>query len=105
MSEVARRMNMKPSTLQSAIEGNPTISTLRKIAEAARCQVAEFFADELAEAGLQIVSMGIQPQPRQDVPTEEPLSLPPTDKATPEQVLRFSYDCPHCGHKVRVTIE
>jgi transcriptional regulator with XRE-family HTH domain len=28
-----------------------------------------------------------------------------SEKATSEQVLRFSYDCPHCGHEVRITIE
>lgn len=55
LREVARAIGMKPSTLQTTIDGNPTIGTLRKIAEAAKCPLAEFFADELAEAGLEIV--------------------------------------------------
>ena len=55
LREVARAIGMKPSTLQTTIDGNPTIGTLRKIAEAAKCPLAEFFADELAAAGLEIV--------------------------------------------------
>ena len=64
LREVARTIGMKPSTLQTTIGGNPTIGTLRKIAEAARCPLAEFFADELAEAGLEIVKKGAGPAPR-----------------------------------------
>ena len=56
LKEVARAIGMKPSTLQTTIDGNPTVGTLRKIAEAARCPLAEFFEDELLEAGLRIVA-------------------------------------------------
>lgn len=64
LREVARTIGMKPSTLQTTIDGNPTIGTLRKIAEAAKCPLAEFFADELAEAGLEIVKKGTDHAPR-----------------------------------------
>ena len=63
LREVARTIGMKPSTLQTTIGGNPTIGTLRKIAEAARCPLAEFFADELAAAGLEIVKKADAPLP------------------------------------------
>lgn len=63
LREVARAIGMKPSTLQTTIDGNPTIGTLRKIAEAAKCPLAEFFADELAEAGLEIVKKADAPHP------------------------------------------
>ena len=63
LREVARAIGMKPSTLQTTIDGNPTIGTLRKIAEAAKCPLAEFFADELAAAGLEIVKKGAGPAP------------------------------------------
>lgn len=69
LREVARTIGMKPSTLLTAIGGNPTIGTLRKIAEAAKCPLAEFFADELAEAGLEIVKKADAPHP-QPLPSE-----------------------------------
>jgi ribosomal protein L12E/L44/L45/RPP1/RPP2 len=40
-------MGMKPSALQSAIDRNLTVKTLRQISEAARIPIAEFFFDEL----------------------------------------------------------
>lgn len=77
LREVARAIGMKPSTLQTTIDGNPTIGTLRKIAEAAKCPLAEFFADELAEAGLEIVKKADAPHPPLGqygrLPKQEPL--------------------------------
>lgn len=46
---LAKEMGIKQSTFSQMINGNPTVKTLRLIAEAAKCQVAEFFMDELPE--------------------------------------------------------
>ena len=53
---LSKKMGIKQSTLMGMIKGNPTVSTLRKVSEGLGCQVAEFFSDELKEAGMQIVS-------------------------------------------------
>ena len=58
LQAVSGQMNVKHSTLSGMLSGNPTISTLRKIADSInamnkekglddRCYLAEFFADEL----------------------------------------------------------
>jgi len=47
LRDVSREMGMKPSALQSAIDRNLTVKTLRQISEAARIPIAEFFFDEL----------------------------------------------------------
>ena len=120
---------MKPSTLQTTIDRNPTISTLRKIAEAARCQLAEFFGDELAAAGFEIVKTD---NPQIDkgqinktaaAPTEgaeqagqaaedanrngvRQSAAPeaPNQKAETVKAVRFQYQCPACGRQFKVCI-
>lgn len=58
LQAVSGQMNVKHSTLSGMLSGNPTITTLRKIADSInamnkekglddRCYLAEFFADEL----------------------------------------------------------
>ena len=49
LRDVSREMGMKPSALQSAIDRNLTVKTLRQISEAARIPIAEFFFDELTD--------------------------------------------------------
>ena len=48
IQEVADRIGVAKGTLASMIgaSGNPTLGTLRRIADAIGCNVAEFFADE-----------------------------------------------------------
>ena len=46
--EVADRMQISLSSLNQSISGNPSIKTLRKIAEVVGCQVGDFFKDEMA---------------------------------------------------------
>lgn len=40
---VARKMGIKLPTLSEMISGNPTVSTLERIAEVLHCDVAELF--------------------------------------------------------------
>lgn len=48
IQEVADRIGVAKGTLASMIgaSGNPTLGTLRRIADAIGCNVAEFFTDE-----------------------------------------------------------
>lgn len=91
---LAKEIGVKQSTLMGMIKGNPTISTLRKLSDALKCPVAEFFADELAEAGFSIVKTAAPKRQDDGMATAEET-----------RVLRFQYDCPHCGESVKITIE
>lgn len=42
-TQVAKRMGISVSTLSAMINENPTLSSLERIAEALRCDVAELF--------------------------------------------------------------
>lgn len=48
-ADVAARMGVSRIALVQQINGNPTVGSLRKMAEAIGCKVSDFFADE--EAG------------------------------------------------------
>ena len=91
---LAKEIGVKQSTLMGMIKGNPTISTLRKLSDALTCPVAEFFADELAEAGFSLV--------KNAAPKHQADGVARAEEA---RVLRFQYDCPHCGEAVKITIE
>ena len=49
MEDVAERMGINRVTLSQTLSGNPTMSTLQRIADALGCKVGEFFLDELEE--------------------------------------------------------
>ena len=46
MAEVAKKLGVNPVNLSSAINGNPTLSTLSKIAEVLEVEVADLFERE-----------------------------------------------------------
>ena len=49
MEGVAERMGINRVTLSQMLSGNPTMSTLQRIADVLECKVGEFFLDELEE--------------------------------------------------------
>jgi DNA-binding XRE family transcriptional regulator len=51
---LAKKMGINRVTLAQMIDGNPTINTLRKIADAIGCKTYVFFNDEREEDGLHI---------------------------------------------------
>jgi lambda repressor-like predicted transcriptional regulator len=61
LRDVSREMGMKPSALQSAIDRNLTVKTLRQISEAARIPIAEFFMDELTDEECQQLLAALNP--------------------------------------------
>jgi len=80
-AQVAHAMGMHPKTLSSTIapDRNLTVNSLRKIANAIGCDIADFFADEVK-----------QPD------TEHKPAM--VDASKP------SVQCPHCGHEVRFCV-
>lgn len=82
---IAKKMEIKQSSISNMINGNPTIETLRKLAKAIGCSVAEFFIDELSDD----FDMSSYRQPKQE---EKPA------EAAPGVVV-----CPHCGAGISFT--
>lgn len=41
--EVAKRMNVTPAGLSNSINGNPSVDTLERIAEAIGCDISDLF--------------------------------------------------------------
>lgn len=48
MAEVADKLGKNRMTLYQNISGNPTVKTMREIADVIGCHVTDFFADEIA---------------------------------------------------------
>ena len=85
---LAKEMGIKQSSFSNMINGNPTVKTLRQIAEKVPCSVAEFFMDELPEDFDMSAVRG------KNVDTAQQSAMLP-------QALR----CPKCGAALAVKIE
>lgn len=94
---LAKAMKIKQSSLSNVINGNPTIKTLRLMAEKIPCSVAEFFMDELSREELIAFANTKTPEKKTEGDNEQ--------SAEEAKVLRFNYDCPHCGKSVKISIE
>lgn len=116
LRDVSREMGMKPSALQSAIDRNLTVKTLRLISDAARIPIAEFFLDELTDGERQQLLAALQPQqqPSQQPsagtePEQKDDALPfgnsPQSSALAHQPsLQQAIICPHCGHALAINV-
>jgi len=112
LRDVSREMGLKPSALQNAIDRNLTVKTLRQIATAAKCSIAEFFLDELTleerlellrsslpDAELQPVALSLQTPVKEEQPSAQN-TLPFADSAKgiqQESAMPGVFVCPHCG--------
>jgi lambda repressor-like predicted transcriptional regulator len=101
LRDVSREMGMKPSALQSAIDRNLTVKTLRLISEAARIPIAEFFADELP-AGFTLTSSGTEEAPKTDASSADDL---PFDNSQPSVQMQQAIICPHCKKAMTITVQ
>ena len=123
LRDVSREMGMKPSALQSAIDRNLTVKTLRQISEAARIPIAEFFLDELTDEERQQLLTALNPsQPAAESASAEQQSvsgeggasgLPfgcgepiPADAPTRSlsAIGQQAIVCPHCHQALVVNI-
>jgi lambda repressor-like predicted transcriptional regulator len=101
LRDVSREMKMKPSALQSAIDRNLTVKTLRQISEAARIPIAEFFADELP-AGFTLTSSGTEEAPKTEASSADDL---PFDNSQPSVQMQQAIICPHCKKAMTITVQ
>ena len=130
LRDVSREMGMKPSALQSAIDRNLTVKTLRQISEAARIPIAEFFfdelksdpkwveriLDELTDADRQQLLEALQPsaQPSQQPaagtePEQKDDALPFGNSPQPSAIahqpsLQQAIICPHCKKAMTILV-
>lgn len=106
LRDVSREMGMKPSALQSAIDRNLTVKTLRQISEAARIPIAEFFLDELTDTDRQQLLEALQPEQHNgdgsDVLSQANAHAEPFP--APSASIQQAIICPHCGHALVMNI-
>ena len=112
LRDVSREMGMKPSALQSAIDRNLTVKTLRQISEAARIPIAEFFLDELTDTDRQQLLAALQPsaQPSQQPVAENsqqsqdelPFSAHPQATVPAPLTADVAIICPHCHEAIKL---
>ena len=111
LRDVSREMGMKPSALQSAIDRNLTVKTLRQISEAARIPIAEFFIDELTDADRQQMLTALQgpaPDPSLlgrgvDTPEQQAVEQPKeNDQPSSALTADVAFICPHCHEAIKL---
>ena len=107
LRDVSREMGMKPSALQSAIDRNLTVKTLRQISEAARIPIAEFFLDELTDDERQQLLAAMQPEQHNgdgsDVLSQANAHAAPSP--APSALVQGALICPHCHQPFTVEIK
>ncbi len=118
ISDEDREKKLKSTTsyVSQLINGKsePSIKKLDELAALIGCRRWEFFEDEIEAAGFSVVRVGSAPTgdeasaslSQQESSTDQPEDIASTDgKAEEAKVLRFSYECPHCGKGVKISIE
>ena len=121
LRDVSREMGMKPSALQSAIDRNLTVKTLRQISEAARIPIAEFFFDELksdpkwverildilTDTDRQQLLAALQPEQHNgdgsDVLSQANAHAAPSP--APSASIQQAIICPHCKKAMTITVQ
>ena len=118
---LAKEMKIKQSTLSNMLNGNPTVKSLKLMAEKMPCSVAEFFLDEMSvkdlEALLEIARERENQQKQEstaeqmadkmgaahEVSTEgkqSPGDLPFKDE--PVLTADVALICPHCHEAIKM---
>lgn len=111
LRDVSREMGMKPSALQSAIDRNLTVKTLRQISDAARIPIAEFFLDELTDGERQQLIAALQPsaqpsrQPAAGTEQEQKADALPFGQQQRTAISQQAIICPHCHSALVFKIE
>lgn len=111
LRDVSREMGLKPSALQSAIDRNLTVKTLRLISEAAKIPIAEFFIDELTDEERQQLLTALNPsQPSAQAEQQQEAksdALPfgnNINNQQPSAIGQQAIVCPHCHQALVVNI-
>ena len=95
---LAKEMDIKQSTLSNMLNGNPTVKSLRLMAEKMPCSVAEFFLDELTEKDLEAMLEIVRNRDNQQV-VEQPKE---TDQPSSALTADVAIICPHCHEAIKL---
>jgi lambda repressor-like predicted transcriptional regulator len=95
---LAKEMDIKQSTLSNMLNGNPTVKSLRLMAEKMPCSVAEFFADELTEKDLEAMLEIVRNRDNQQV-VEQPKEI---DQPSSALTADIAFICPHCHEAIKM---
>lgn len=113
-AEVAAALGSTAGYVSQLISGKtaPSMKQLDRLADVIGCHRWEFFIDEMETAGYDAVKRDADQQEQPTTDSEQEAGheqaeqqQEPEAKAEEARVLRFTYDCPHCGHVTRITIE
>ena len=105
---LAKEMKIKQSTLSNMLNGNPTVKSLKLMAEKMPCSVAEFFIDEMSVKDLEAlleIARERENQQKQE-PTAEQTATAQSDalpfKDEPVLTADVALICPHCHEAIKM---
>ena len=105
---LAKEMKIKQSTLSNMLNGNPTVKSLKLMAEKMPCSVAEFFIDEMSVKDLEAlleIARERENQQKQE-PTAEQTATAQADalpfKDEPVLTADVALICPHCHEAIKM---
>lgn len=105
---LAKEMKIKQSTLSTMLNGNPTVKSLKLMAEKMPCSVAEFFLDEMSVKDLEallVIARERENQLKQE-PTAEQTATAQADvlpfKDEPALTADVALICPHCHEAIKM---
>lgn len=113
-AEVAAALGSTAGYVSQLISGKtaPSMKQLDRLADVIGCGRWEFFIDEMETAGYDVVKRDAEQQGQPTTDSEQEAWHEQAEqqqeleaKAEEARVLRFTYDCPHCGHVTKITIE
>jgi transcriptional regulator with XRE-family HTH domain len=96
---LAKEMDIKQSTLSNMLNGNPTVKSLKLMAEKMPCSVAEFFLDELTEKDLETMLEIVRNRDNQQQAVEQPKENEQSSSALTADV---AFICPHCHEAIKL---
>ena len=113
-AEVAAALGSTAGYVSQLISGKtaPSMKQLDRLADVIGCGRWEFFIDEMETAGYDVVKRDTEQHEQPTTDSDQEAGHEQAEqqqeseaKAEEARVLRFTYDCPHCGEAVKITIE
>ncbi len=88
ITELADKMRINRVNLSNMVNGNPTVETLNKIADAIGCPVTELFE-----------------QPKKDALIADAIGCPVTELFEQPKKDALTINCPHCGKSINIKVD
>ena len=98
---LAKEMKIKQSTLSNMLNGNPTVKSLKLMAEKMHCTVAELFLDEMTEKDLEVLLELVRERDSQPKQGEQQ-GQNQAEKQEPALTPDVAFICPHCHEAIKL---